>query len=503
MKGCSLLSIFYMKLGNNKSNTIQAFWIAVGQFVAVCLTIGSTMVLTRYMDKFNYGTYKQIFYVYTTLLSVFTLGLPKSYGYFLSRISKEEGKDFVNKMTKIFIISGLVFSLLLYCGSPIIADILKNKELITALKIFSPVPIFLMPTLGLEAIYATYRETHVAAIYSVVTRVLLFICVTLPVFFFNIGYKCAVAGFVFSSFLSFILALYLKSRPFRNIQKKHTSISIKDILKFCIPLMGAGIFNIFINSTDQFFISRYFGTEAFADFSNGAMELPFIGMIVGACSTVLLPVYSKLSKNNSFDNSEVNNIIAIWNSVLSKTVMLIYPLIIYCIVFSDEIMVILYGSQYESSGKYFFIMLFNNFFSIISCYPLLLALNKTKEYGIVYFFNFIILAFLEYCAVCIFASVESICIVSVLCLWLRMLVFIKIISNTLKVYIHNIIPYKTILIIIIQSVIIALAIRFYIGVEKTIFSISVSLILFLFVIIFSSRLFKINYLAIIKPLLKR
>lgn len=124
-----------------------------------------------------------------------------------------------------------------------------------------------MPTLGLEAIYATYRETYIAAIYSVVTRVLLFICVTLPVLFWGIGYKNAVLGFVISSFLSFLLALYLKNRPFRNVSKQQTSISVTDILKFCMPLMGAGIFNILINSTDQFFISRFFGTESFAEFS--------------------------------------------------------------------------------------------------------------------------------------------------------------------------------------------------------------------------------------------
>lgn len=114
-----------------------------------------------------------------------------------------------------------------------------------------------MPTLGLEAIYATYRETYIAAVYSVVTRVLLFICVTLPVLFWGIGYKNAVLGFVISSFLSFLLALYLKNRPFRNVNKQQTSISVTDILKFCMPLMGAGIFNILINSTDQFFISRF------------------------------------------------------------------------------------------------------------------------------------------------------------------------------------------------------------------------------------------------------
>lgn len=492
-----------MTPNNKKSNTIQAFWIALGQLIAVCLTIGSTMVLTRYMDKFNYGTYKQIFYVYTTLLSVFTLGLPKSYGYFLSRISKEEGKDFVNVMTKILVLSGLVFSILLFFCSPIIANILKNEELKTALRIFSPVPVFLMPTLGLEAIYATYKETYVAAIYSVVTRILLFACVTLPVFIFSIGYKCAVIGFVFSSFLSFLLALYLKNRPFRKIKKKKTSISVSAILKFCLPLMGAGIFNIFINSTDQFFISRYFGTEAFAEFSNGAMELPFIGMIVGACSTVLLPVYSNLCKNKSIAVEDTYKIVEIWNNVLKKTVMLIYPLIIYCIVFAGEIMVVLYGSQYETSGKYFFIMLFNNFLSVVSCYPLLLALSKTKEYSVVYLFNFIFLCILEYGAVRLFASVESVCIMSVFCLWMRIVIFMKIISEALKVPFYKIIPYKTISTIIFLSVITALSIRMLMIVEYNVLSIFKTLMIFLFVLVLLSRLFKLDYLSIVKPLFNK
>lgn len=492
-----------MYLRNNSSNTMQAFWIAAGQLVAVCLTIGSTMVLTRYMDKFNYGTYKQVFYVYTTLLSVFTLGLPKSYGYFLSRISKEEGKDFVNKMTLIFVFSGMIFSLLLFLGSSIIADVLKNPELKTALKMFSPVPIFLMPTLGLEAIYATYRETYIAAIYSVVTRVLLFICVTLPVLFWGIGYKNAVLGFVISSFLSFLLALYLKNRPFRNVNKQQTSISVTDILKFCMPLMGAGIFNILINSTDQFFISRFFGTESFAEFSNGAMELPFIGMVVGACSTVLLPVYSKISKNGLLSKNDVNGIVAIWNNVLSKTVMLIYPLIIYCIIFSDEIMVVLYGSQYELSGRYFFIMLFNNFFSIISCYPLLLALNKTKVYGVVYFANFILLALLEYCVVFIFESVASICVVSVFCLWLRVLVFMLIISRALHVSVLKIIPCKTISIIVLLSTLIAWGVKLLLGSEQTLLSIVVTFALFIILVFVCSSFLKMNYLSIVKPLLRK
>jgi O-antigen/teichoic acid export membrane protein len=488
---------------NNSSNTSQAFWIALGQFIALCLTIGSTMILTRYMDKFNYGTYRQVFYVYTTLLSVFTLGLPKSYGYFLPRMSKEEGKDFVNKLTRIFILLGAVFSLILFIGAPIIAGILKNQELLFALRIFSPVPIFLMPTLGLEAIYATYRETHMAAIYSIVTRILLFICVTIPAFLFSISYREVVLGFVLSAFLNFILALYLKNRPFRKVTKVKTSVTVTEIMIFCLPLMGAGIFNILINSTDQFFISRYFGTETFAEYSNGAMELPFIGMIVGACSTVLLPVYSSLSKNKCLSHDDSEKIVNIWNNVLCKTVMLIFPLIIYCIVYSDEVMVVLYGKQYLVSGKYFFIMLFNNFFSVISCYPLLLALNKAKEYSLAYLFNFVLLAFFEYVVIRLFSTVEAVCVVSVLCLCLRVIIFMQIIAHELKVKVMRIIPTKTVVYVVLLSVVLATTLHNLIYIDSYLVSIIVTLPIFFVALLGLSKPLKLDYLSIVKPLLKK
>lgn len=488
---------------NQSSNTFQALWIAVGNLIALCVTIGSTMILTRYLDKFNYGTYRQVFYVYNTLLSVFTLGLPKAYGYYLPRMSMEEGKDFVTKLTYLFFLLGGVFSLLLFFGSSFISGVLENKELDQALKIFSPVPIFLMPTLGLESIYATYKKTQTAAIYSISTRLLLFFCVTIPAVLFSSTYKEAVIGFVISAFLNFILALYLKNKPFAKYQKQKSSITIKEILIFCVPLMGAGIFNILINSTDQFFISRYFGTEAFAEFSNGAMELPFVGMIVGACSTVLLPVYSKLSKNNTVSMEDRKSIISIWNNVLTKSVMLIYPIIIFCMIYAEEIMVLLYGESYRVSGLYFFIMLFNNFLSVISCYPLILALNKTKDYAIAYLVNFVLLVILEFMAVKTLNNVESLCIVSVTCLWLRVFMFFRIITRALNVKILSIVPVAVITKVIVLSIIISELIHVVIAIDNNLLNICVSVGLFAILLLASSYLLGINYISIIKPLISK
>lgn len=69
---------------NGDSNTLQAFWIAIGSLFAFGFGIVSSMILSRYFPKEDYGTYKQVIYVYTTLLTVFTLGLPKAFSYLVN-----------------------------------------------------------------------------------------------------------------------------------------------------------------------------------------------------------------------------------------------------------------------------------------------------------------------------------------------------------------------------------------------------------------------------------
>ncbi|MFZ4724003.1 MAG: oligosaccharide flippase family protein [Paludibacter sp.] len=245
---------------NNTNNTIQAFWISIGSLFAFGFTIVSLMILSRYFPKEDYGTYKQVIYVYNTLLVVFTLGLLQAFSYFLPRIPLNEAKSLISKITNLFFLLGFIFSLILFLFSKQIAVILKIPDLDLAIRIFSAVPIFLLPTMGLEGILATFRQTKFMAIYTVSTKIFMLFCVAIPVIIFNGGYIQAIIGFVVASFISFLLAFYLKFYPVREAKREKCSITYKEIFIYSLPLLFASIWGIIISSADQFFISRYFGS---------------------------------------------------------------------------------------------------------------------------------------------------------------------------------------------------------------------------------------------------
>lgn len=488
---------------SENSNTKQAVWVGLSSLFSLGFGIISSMILSRYFGKNDYGTYKQVLYVYNTLLLVFTLGLPKAFSYFLPRIPLCESKSLINKITNLFFLLGGLLSIFLYMCADLFAEFLKNPDLGVALKIFSPVPFLMMPTMGLESILAAYKKTKILTIYTIVTRMLMLVCVVSPVIFFNGSYIQSIIGFIIASLISFFVALYFEYLPIKNVDHIRCKISYKEIFEFSLPLLYASLWGVIITSTDQFFISRYFGRDIFAEFSNGAMELPFIGMITGACAIVLSPVFSRMSHEKLNPQKEI---FPLWMSVFEKTVKLVYPLVIYCWFFADVIMTILYGQQYENSYIYFRIKLIANFFTLIVYAPLLINIGKVKYYSNVQMYGVIVLIIFEYLGVQIFDSPYLLTGVSVLCQLGRIYFMLICVAKFFNLKLYQLLPIKLIVKILLPSVII-LAIEYYLFLY--VFTMSLMMVLVLSFIIYVGIYFiytkkiGIDYFSIVEPLIKR
>lgn len=361
----------------NNSNTVQALWVGISQFSSFALALVSAAILSRYFEKAEYGTYKQIIYIYSILLSIFDAGLPAAYAYFLPKLSANQGKELISRLTNLFVFLGAIFSIFLFTTSGLIADILKNPELERGLKLFSPIPILMMPTLGVEGVYTAIRKTSQLAIYTTITRLGMLALITLPVIILKGTYETAIIGWIFSSILSFVLALYYKNKPFRGLKRELNSVPYKLILDYTVPIMVASLAGTALLSADQFYISRYFGRETFADYSNGFVPLPFVGMITGSIHAVFVPLFSNYTTK---DNG--NFLIAqTWKSGASKSIIILFPLLIFFMFYAKEVIYVLYGPLYDRSHIYFRLAMILNFASPLLYYSILLATGKTKTYA--------------------------------------------------------------------------------------------------------------------------
>jgi O-antigen/teichoic acid export membrane protein len=483
------------------NNTIQAFWLGLGSLSSLSLAIVSAAILSRCFTKTEYGTYRQILYVYNTLLVIFSAGLPSVFAYFLPRYSLQIGKDIVRKISKALVVLGAVFSVALIIFSGFIANTLKNPELERGLRIFSLIPILLLPTLGLEGIFSTYKCTGYIAIYNTITRILMLLCIVLPAVLLKSSYEYAIYGWIVASFFSLFLAFYFKSIPFLGVRSEKTLLNYKDIFKYSLPIATASFWIITIRSADQFFISRYFGTEVFAEFSNGFIDLPFVSIVTTASANVVLPIFSKLI----VDKSDVHEVMSLWRSTLIKSAYILYPVVVFFIFNARDLIILVYSNLYEKSTIYFQIAMMVNFFNIILFSPLMFSIGETKVFSMIHFVFAIATWVLEYLIVLLFHSPILIAICSVSMSILRVFVFINFLSGYFKTKLIELLPVKDISALFLHSVLsmtlTKLTISFVLPYVDPVIAVTMSLSLFLTILIFTSKFFRLDYLTIISPIL--
>lgn len=488
---------------NRTNNTLQAFWIGIGSLCSFGFSLVSAAIISRYLTKEDYGTYKQVMYVYNTLLVVFTLGLPRAYSYFLPRVKKEEGSAIVRKLNLCFIFLGFIFSFVIYCSADLISSILNNPSLAMPMRIFSPTPIFLLPTMGLEGILATYQKTQLCAIYTIVTRILSILFIALPVIFYKANTEIAIGGFTVSSVFICLAGLYFMYLPFRNVPKEKSSIKLRDILSFSLPLMFAGFWGIAEKSADQFFISRWFGESVFADFANGSIELPFVGMVLSAGAVVLLPLFSRMAVGDT-DNKEI---IGLWQRSAIKAAYILYPLVAFAWFFSDIIMTFLYGQKYEDSGLYFKIMLTINFFTIAQYYPILLALGKTKLYSNVLMFSAIAVWGLEFLSIRIFMNPYLVSCVAIIVRICKIMVFLFAISKILKCSFKDLFPLRDLGKVFTASIVSAFIaysiIVNSVSLNSKLLLLVLGFCIFLLIELIFTRLFRLKYFELLTPIVDK
>lgn len=490
-------------MGKSSNITIQAFWVGLGSLSSFALALLSAAILSRFFNKADYGTYRQILYVYNTLLIIFSAGLPRVFNYYLPRYNLSQGKDIVLKITRVLFFCGLAFSVFLFSFSGIIAGILKNPELSIGLKYFSPIPMLLLPTLGIEGIFSSYKKTIFIAIYNTVSRILMLLFIVLPVILFKGTYLYAIYGWIAVSVITLMIAYYFRRIPFKGVTIEKSQLHFREILKYSMPLVSASMAGIAIRSANQFFISRYFGPEVFAGFSNGFIEIPMVRMITGATSTVLMPVFSKIIH----DKSDITQLTNLWKNALQKSAVLIYPMVIFFLFYSREVVTIVYSEAYADSAKYFSTAMILNFFNIIIFAPLLLAIGETRFYARLHYGLAAAIWVIEYIAILIFNTPMSVAVSFVVISILG--IFIALIFSSRKIGVPFLIlfPVGQFLKITVHSLAsllpVYLVVKLFLQHSSDLLCLASGAAGYLILLLGTARLVKINYLQILIPLFKR
>jgi O-antigen/teichoic acid export membrane protein len=331
--------------------TVKAGIISFGKLVTSLSSLAAAAILSRFLSKTDYGTYRQVWLIYNTVAPVLILGLPVSVNYFVPRMKPSEQKA-LNLQTYLLLAAlGLILSLLLFLGAPFVARSFDNAALTEMLRIFSLIPVLTLPTLYYQNLFICLNKARLAAEISILTGITQVGAVVVPVVL-GYGIRTVFLSLVVFSVFQLVVVTYATFRPFVGGQKEWTKLLPIDQLKYAIPIGLSGIAGTLTQQVDKIMISTYFLAAQYAIYCNGATEVPLIDIITGSVTAVLMPEFVRV-----YENHDTQALIRIWNNAIRKVSLIILPTMLFLGVFATEALTFLFSEEYAASAGIFRIYL--------------------------------------------------------------------------------------------------------------------------------------------------
>lgn len=420
--------------------------LVTGQMLSLVLNFMLPLILVRVLTKNDYGLYAQFNVILSFCTVFFSFGLSSELYFSYPSAKESEKRILVFQSLLMLVLAGiLAFGIL---GIPIIRQYIISDNVFEGYYLYLCFCVlFSVPEILITALYVLNHDNKTSALFlplMTAFRLILILLIylkwpTVESIFIAILVS-VVIKFVFV--MNYVYKLIKKNRGAQLINKK----LLIEQLSYSIPLGIASSTRVLVQQMDKLIILAFVSPAVYAIYSIAFYGVPGLTQVYLSISQVYIPRMAAAFKKN--DHS---NVIALYHSMVSKTLSYTIPIVLIIILFADPIIPFVFSLKYTESIPYFQLYLLTFIVSSIGCGNILRATGETKKSLSAYIYSAIILVPFTYFSIKYYylnGAIVSAIIGSILPKILLSIYDAK----TMKLSIVNLFPWKTILKISLISV---------------------------------------------------
>ena len=318
--------------------------IMLSQGLTQATTIVLGIILVRLISQQTFGTYRQVDLVYLFLAGVISLQLHSSLYYFIPKLGAELRRTL---LLQTFLVTGaaaLVTAAVMFLGAGYIARLFHNPELVPLLRILCLLPfadrlVILIPAFMISMDRAVRAGTYslIAATSRIAVVVIMFaVGFDLPAVMWSIVAVCGVVALVGCADMVRLCPAG-EWRLVRGILRQQIGYSW--------PLLATAVVGTINLQLNKLLISMFFGPEAYAVYSCGAMQLPVVGLITTSLSIAMMPELVAMAADGRMQQA-----LHTWQEAARKSSLVIFPCFVFFLGCGYDLMVLLYGQEYSQAS---------------------------------------------------------------------------------------------------------------------------------------------------------
>ncbi|OEK06091.1 hypothetical protein A8C32_18850 [Flavivirga aquatica] len=449
----------------------------------LALTIGLAWLL---IDKEDFGKVQQLFMIASFTLSIlsgFPTGLSYFYGFHKSYSDRV-------KLFKKFVLSMLiglgVICIGIFAFKNVIAVSFENNLIIHYFFLFIGIVFLKALTSYFVNYFAIIKKTD--KLFIINFSYFIFIMAFLTLLWLKKELVSIELILVYILLLEIVKMIFCFLFIMKYLKVKGELLINKKEFLYILPITGVTLLNTLYVFIDKYMISVMLNPKAYAEYQVGAFIIPFVGIITGSIMVTLLPVFSKLSKEEKF-----SEIVSILKETTKKTTLLLIPIFCYCLIFGKELIISVYSEKYSFSGEIFKIYTLRFFTTVILFSITMASIGLQNWVVLTAFISLVLNVILNYFFILNYEVMGAV-YATIITGYLGIILPIYLINKKLKTKFLNYFPLKEYAFIVLTSILVAYImyfIAFKILMLSGVWSLFMAGFYYFIILLFSNKLFKV------------
>ncbi|HJT19241.1 MAG TPA: oligosaccharide flippase family protein [Nitrospira sp.] len=327
-----------------------ALWIIAGRIAGFAAAFVTPLILVRIFDLAEFGTYKQWFLLYITLLTVTQIGMSESLLYFLPRDQAEAGRYVMNSILFLAVV-GAAAGLLVSWSSEAIAGWMNNPALASLMPLLGLYLWLMQASIGLETVMTARGSFRSAAVAYAATDVARALFLILPVLFVP-SLRSLLYGAVAFGALRLAYTVGYFRREFGPAFRPDRSCFTRQFA-YALPFALSVVASVTQENFHQYMISGLFDAATFAIYAVGCLQIPVVDLVATTVCNVMMVEMTK-----DIQEGRESQVIAMWHQTVRKLALIFFPLTCFLLIAAGDIIEMLFTEAYLASVPVFMVSAF-------------------------------------------------------------------------------------------------------------------------------------------------
>jgi O-antigen/teichoic acid export membrane protein len=347
-----------------------ALLIIAGRIAGFVAAFVTPLILVRIFDVATFGTYKQWFLLYITLLTVTQIGMSESLLYFLPRADGEAGRYVMNSVLFLTGVGALAAAcLVLNAGA--LARWMSNPALEPLIPLLALYLLLMQASIGLETVMTARSAYRSAALAYAVTDVSRALFLIVPVLIVP-SLRSLLQGAVAFAALRVLYTAQYFWRTFGTEFRPDARCFTRQ-LAYALPFALAVLASVAQENLHQYAVSGLFDAAMFAVYAVGCLQIPLVDLVATTVCNVMM-----VGMTTAIHDGRESQVIELWHDTARKLALGFFPLAGLLFIAARDLIVMLFTETYVASVPIFMVGVSAIIFAAIPIDGLLRVYARTR-----------------------------------------------------------------------------------------------------------------------------